>query len=366
MSSAEPSERSSPQRDRDDVPGTRDEANAEAEDQGRDGNALDRSVRRIDDIQARVPALALPFAVVRKFGDDDAGNLAALIAYYGFFSLFPLLLALTTILGFVLGNDPDLRRSIEDSALQQFPVLGDQLQHESLRGSWFALTVGLVGALWAGLGVVNAGQNAMNAVWDVPKVDRPNLVQRTLRGLLMLVVAGALLSLSGFLTGVGQAESGVSVVQVAAIVGSVVVNFALFAAGFRILTEADVSWRDVAPGAALAAVAWTALLMLGQWFVRSRIQGAEATYGTFAVVIGLLSWLYVASQITLFAAEVNVVLKRRLWPRSITNPPLREADERSFTQQAKEQERTPPQDITVDYDPGSRTGRDGSPGGTGG
>ena len=343
---------SAPTRDREpgDRPRTRDDANAEAERRRREGNPLERSVRWADDVQARLPVLAFPFAVVKKFGDDEAGSLAALIAYYGFFSIFPLMLALTTILGFVLGNDPELRQSIERSALQQFPVIGAQLQQESLRGSWIALTIGLVGAVWAGLGVVGAAQNAMNAVWDVPKVDRPNIVTRTLRGLLMLVVAAAFLVLSGFLSGVGQDGGGVSPLQIASIAGSFVVNFLLFAAAFRILTEADVSWRDVAPGAAIAAIAWTALLLVGQWFVRSRIQGAEDTYGTFAVVIGLLSWLYVASQITLFSAEVNVVLQRKLWPRSITNPPLREADERSFAEQAKEEERTPPQDITVDYD----------------
>jgi uncharacterized BrkB/YihY/UPF0761 family membrane protein len=136
----------------------------------------------------------------------------------------------------------------------------------------------------------------------------------------------------------------------------VIVNLVLFASAFRILTEADVSWRDVAPGAALAALAWTLLLLIGQWFVRTRIQGAENTYGTFAVVIGLLSWLYLASQITLFTAEVNVVLKKGLWPRSITHLRLREADERSFAEQAKEQERTPRQDITVGYDRPARGG----------
>jgi YihY family inner membrane protein len=233
-------------------------------------------------------------------------------------------------------------------------VIGGELRQDSLQGTWFALTVGLVGAIWAGLGVVSAAQNAMNSIWDVPKVERPNIVKRTLRGVLMLVVAGGFLVLSGFLSGIGQGGAGVSALQALAILGSVVVNFLLFASAFRILTAADVSWRDVAPGALLAAIAWTTLLLVGQWFVSSRIQGAKGTYGTFAIVIGLLSWLYIASQVTLFAAEVNVVLKKRLWPRSMTNPPLREADERSFAEQAKEQERTPPQDIRVDYDdPGS-------------
>jgi membrane protein len=343
---------------RNDEPSSTEAANAEAERERRDGNPLQKAIHAVDDTQARTPVLSVPLAVVKKFGDDDGGNLAALIAYYGFLSIFPLMLALTTIVGFLFQNDAQLRDSIKNSALQQFPVLGRQLQQQSLSGNWFALIVGLAGAVWAGLGVLNAAQNAFNAVWDVPRVDRPNLVARTVKGLLMLVVASAFLVLSGFLSGIGQAASGISALQLVSILGSVVVNFILFAAAFRILTTAEVSWRDVAPGAVLAAIAWTVLLLIGQWFVDSRIKGASNVYGTFAVVIGLLAWLYLASQMTLFCAEVNVVLKKRLWPRSITNPPIREADERSFARQAKEQERVPPQDVEVDYsdDPQHRTG----------
>jgi membrane protein len=341
---------------RNDEPSSVEEANAEAERQRQHGNPLQKAIHRVDDTQARTPVLSLPLAVVKKFGDDDGGNLAALIAYYGFLSIFPLMLALTTVLGFLFENNPDLRDSITNSALQQFPVLGPQLQQKSLSGNWFALILGLAGALWAGMGVLNAAQNAFNAIWDVPRVDRPNFVARTLKGLLMLLVAAAFLVLSGFLSGVGQGSNGVSALQVLSILGSVVVNFVLFAAAFRILTTADVSWKDVAPGAVIAAIAWTVLLLIGQWFVQSRIQGASNVYGTFAVVIGLLAWLYLASQMTLFAAEVNVVIDKHLWPRSITNPPIREADERSFARQAKEQERVPPQDVEVDYSDDARRG----------
>ncbi len=332
-----------------DQPSSTQEANAQAEQERRHGNPLQKVVHAVDDTQARTPILAFPLAVVKKFGDDDGGNLAALIAYYGFLSIFPLMLALTTVLGFLFENNSKFRDSITNSALQQFPVLGPQLQQKSLSGSWFALILGLAGAIWAGMGVLNAAQNAFNAIWDVPRVDRPNFIVRTAKGLLMLLVAAAFLVLSGFLSGVGQGSSGVSVLQVISIVGSIVVNFVLFAAAFRILTSADVSWGDVAPGAVVAAIAWTVLLLVGQWFVQSRIQGASDVYGTFAVVIGLLAWLYLASQITLFAAEINVVRAEHLWPRSITNPPIRPADERSFARQAKEQERVPPQDVEVDY-----------------
>jgi YihY family inner membrane protein len=340
-----------------DQPPSTHEANAQAERERSEGNPLQKTIHAIDAAQARHPLTAFPIAVVEKFGDDDGGNLAALIAYYGFLSIFPLMLALTTILGFLFQHDENLRQSIRNSALQQFPVLGKQLQQQSLSGNWVALIVGLFGALWAGLGVLNAAQNGFNAVWDVPRVDRPNIVTRTAKGLLMLVVAAGFLILSGFLTGIGQRTSGVSPLQMLSVIGSVVVNFILFAAAFRILTAADVSWKDVAPGALLAAIAWTVLLLIGQWFVQSRIQGASNVYGTFAVVIGLLAWLYLASQMTLFCAELNVVLKRHLWPRSITNPPIREADERSFARQAKEQERVPPEDVEVDYsDDRRRTG----------
>jgi hypothetical protein len=122
---------------------------------------------RVDHVQREHSFLALPFGVVKKFGDDRAGNLAALIAYYGFFSLFPLLLAFVSILGFVLSGHDSLRRKIQDSALSQFPVLGSQ-NLDKLGGSGVALAIGVIGLIWAGLGAMQATENAMNEVWDVP------------------------------------------------------------------------------------------------------------------------------------------------------------------------------------------------------
>src|SRR5207245_7039410 len=132
-------------------------------------------------------------AVFKKFGDDQAGKLAALIAYYGFFSLFPLMLVLVTVLGFLLGHNSGFANDILHSALSKFPIIGDQIRRNvhSLRGSGVALAVGVVGWVWGGLGVVQEAQNAMDEVWDVRRKQRPNFPKSRRRALVLLLVLGA-------------------------------------------------------------------------------------------------------------------------------------------------------------------------------
>ena len=151
---------------------------------------MGRLLRAVDEYQKRHAWLGFPVAVLKKFGDDQAGKLAALIAYYSFFSLFPLLLVLVTVLGFLLGSSSGFATDVEHSVLSKFPIIGGDLQRNvhSLRGSGGALVVGVVGLLWGGMGVVQAGQNAMDEVWDVPRKQRPNFVSSRLRGLLLLLV----------------------------------------------------------------------------------------------------------------------------------------------------------------------------------
>ena len=138
-------------------------------------------VRRFDRFQQRHKWSAVPIAVVKKFGDDQAGNLAALVAYYAFFSLFPLLLVFLTVLGFVLQGDPSAQESIRTSVLGQFPIVGEKLDVQALHGSAIALVIGLATSLWAGLGVTAAARNAFDPVWAVPFKYRPNFWQSKLR-----------------------------------------------------------------------------------------------------------------------------------------------------------------------------------------
>jgi YihY family inner membrane protein len=305
-------------------------------------------VRRVDEAHQRHPWIAFPVAVVKKFGDDQAGNLAALVAYYGFFSLFPLMLVFVTILGMALRGNPDLQQRIQQSALADFPVIGDQISQNvhSLSGSGPVLVIGIVLALWAGLGVMKSMQTAMNTVWNVPYRQRPNFFVSILKALLMLVVLGVVTVASAAAGAVG-AGSGNRLLGVLGLALSLGLNLVLFLLAFRILTTEDVSWGDVFPGAAVAAVTWTLLQAVGGYYVSHQLQGASETYGTFATVIGLLAWLYLGAQMTLVSAEVNVVRKRHLWPRSIVQPPLTGADKHALEHYAEQEERRPEEEVQV-------------------
>jgi membrane protein len=307
-----------------------------------------RPVRAFDSFQQRHRVLAFPVAVVKKFSDDQAGNLAALVAYYAFFSLFPLLLVFVTVLGFVLQGDPSARTAIEKSALSQFPIIGSQNFH-ALKGSTSALVVGIVGALWAGLGVTRAAQQAFDRIWAVPYKHRPNFIMTRLRGLMLLFVLGVLTIISTVVSGFPSAGGlhGVPL-TIAAFVLSILMNLVLFWAAFRLLTSASVATRCLLVGAVLAAIFWEILQVAGGLYVGHVLRHASVAYGTFGLVIGLLSWLYLGAQLTLYAAEVNVVRARRLWPRSLLEP-VTPADKETLKALAEVEERTDTEEIDVRF-----------------
>jgi YihY family inner membrane protein len=312
-----------------------------------------RLLRGADDLQQRHVWLAFPAAVVRKFADDRAGGLAALIAYYGFFSLFPLLLVLTTVTAYAVHWDPQLQRRIVDSAIAQFPVIGTQIRSSvgSITGNALALGFGIVASLWGGLAVLASVQSAMDEVWDVPRRERAALIARVVRGLATLLALGASVVAATVTAGVSASLGSSFLVLGAGLALSAVINVVTMAVVFRSLTTASVSWSDVAPGAVFAGVVWTILQAWGGYIVGRRVVGAGDVYGVFAIVIGLLSWLYLGAQLTVLAAEVNVVRRNRLWPRSFIPPPIGSEDERSLTLQAQEEEAVRGERVSVTFDP---------------
>jgi membrane protein len=313
--------------------------------------AVQGAVRRADKVQRRKPFLAFPLAVLKRFGEDRAGQLAALIAYYGFFSLFPLLLAFVTLSG-MLFEQSDMQDRLVDAALSQFPVIGDQLRAnlQSLPDKGVALALGIGGALWAGLAGIKAAQNAMDHVWDVPMKRQPNFPIAVLRAVLMLLTLGVFVLLASFLGGVAAgAEEAPIRVRLAGIAGTLSLNFLIFLVAYRVLTVEDVRWRDVFVGAVFAGIVWTVLQALGGFVIGHKLESAKETYGFFAVVIGLLTWIYLGAQVTLIGAEMNVVRTRRLWPRALDPQRMMEADERALRGHARVEERREEETVEAQF-----------------
>jgi membrane protein len=312
----------------------------------------------LDRFQRRHPAAGFPLAVVYKYVDDSGGYLAALIAYYGFVSLFPLLLLASTVLGFVLSGHPHLQQQILGSALHQFPVVGKQLgDPKHLGGGAVGLIVGILGSLYGALGVAQALQYAMNQAWRVPRNERPNPIKARGRSLVLLAAGGlAVLGTTVLSTlGIGGAGQFGAALRVAVLVASVVVNAGAFLLAFRVATARDVSVADIAPGAIGAAIGWQLLQTFGVVYVSHVVRHASATNGVFAAVLGLIAFLYLTAVMVVFCVEVNVVRVDDLHPRALLTPftdnvSLTAGDRQAYTDQATAQTSKSFQNVDVDFD----------------
>ncbi|MBN0042840.1 YihY/virulence factor BrkB family protein [Streptomyces actuosus] len=334
------------------------------------------ALRRLDAFQRRHHWLGMPLGVLYKFADDQGLFLAALIAYYGFVSLFPLLLLLVSALAVLLQNDPALQEQVLNSALRKFPVLGDQLRENihSLRGNGVALTVGVLGSLYGGLGVAQAVQHALNKIWGVPRHARPNPLHSRVRGLMFIgLLAVGLFVTSGVLATASFDEVfGLrvgSILRLVAVLAVIVVNAALLVLTVRILTRAQVTLRYVWVPALGGACAWQLLQWGGTYYVRNYVSGAGATYGMFAIVLGLLAWLYLGALVFVLTVETAAVHSHRLWPRSLLTPftddvRLSHADRRAYRSYAMAESFKGFQKVTVEFHtepfPGTNT-TDGPP-----
>ncbi len=314
---------------------------------------METLIRRVDKFQQRHGVLGFPFAILQKFGNDQAGSKAALIAYYGLFAIFPLLMLFTTILGYVLNNNDQLRKDLVDSALGSFPIIGPQLQSQvhTLTGNAFAVVIGSLLLLYGAIGLGLATQSAMNSVWNIPYVRWPSLPMRYLRGFAILALLAASTIGSTVLTGFATLTSHENVSRVLLLIGSLALNFVLILIAFMVMTAVRFRWRDVVLGAVLATVFWQTLQLIGSWYVGRELQHATDTYGFFGIVIVLLAWIYLGAQFFLLAAEINVVKRHGLWPRSITQPPLTAADRAVFERLAQMEVRRPEVEVRVEFTP---------------
>jgi membrane protein len=303
---------------------------------------------KADAAQRRRKPAAVAVATVKKFQEDQTTNLAAMIAFWAIFSIFPLFLVLVTVLGWVLPESD--KNNVLTHVSSLLPLLNTS-SIKGLSGQLWPLLLGLVTALWSGLGAVRTVQAAFNSVWEIPYHARPGLFQQIRRSLLALVLIGGGLVLTTFISGlVVSTTSGVNLGPAGRIAGYVVTiafDVGLFLAAFRVLTDREVSLRDVLPGAVFSGLVFFVLQQLSAFIISRHLHSAESTYGTLATVITILWWFYLQAIVTLLGAQLNVVLKDRLYPRALRHGPQTEADHRALQAYADERTYHPQEEVQV-------------------
>ena len=315
-------------------------------------NPIEKVTRRVDAFQQRHKATAFVFGLIKKYGDDNGGVLAANLAHSGFVSLFPLLLVLVTLLGLVAANDPAVRHQVLQAIAHQVPIIGHQLTgnaQELRRSSIIGLIVGLAVLIWGATGLAQAGLFTMMQVWNLPGPARPGYFPRLVRALVFLGVLGVGVVATTLLTSLGLYGHASGLLAVAGDVLVPATNVGMFFLSFRVLTPKGVPTRQLVPGAVLGGLVWTVAQALGAYVV-GHFRQTDAIYGAFGTVLVLVAWISLSVEITVYAAELNVVLARRLWPRSIVQPPLTEADRAVLAAQALQNQRRDEQRVQVSYD----------------
>ncbi len=315
-------------------------------------NPAEKAIRKVDATQRRFTPTAFVFGVVKKFGDDNGGVLVSNLAYSVFVAIFPLLLVLVTILGLVFASvDPSIKTEVLNAVAKQVPLIGNTLTgnvHQLKRASVIGLVIGLLGLIWGATGLAQAGLFTMEQVWNLPGPARPGYVPRLGRAVLFLCLLGAGVIVTTGLTSLDNYVFKGFGLDFLAVVVAAAFNAGMYLGAFRVLTPKGVPTRKLLPGAITGGILYTVLQLLGTWLVHHYLH-SDSVYGVFAMVLGLIAWIYLAVEVTVYSAEVNVVLARRLWPRAIVQPPLTEADRASMALQALQNQRRPEQHVEVTF-----------------
>ncbi|HEX5448167.1 MAG TPA: YihY/virulence factor BrkB family protein [Candidatus Saccharimonadales bacterium] len=315
---------------------------------------VDRLISKIDQYQKSHKWAGFVYAVIKKYGDDQGGYQAALLTYYGFLSIFPLLLAATSILQIILRSYPGLQHSIINHATNFFPVVGEQFQSNvhGLGSAGLVLVVSLLTTIWGAKGVADAFQYDMNRIWGVPRTERPGFPGKALKSLSVIFLGGIGLIVTAFLAGFASSIGRQTIFRVFSIIVSILLLFGIFWGVFKLglASSSKVNRHALLRSALTAAIGTEILQIAGGYLVTHELNNLKHLYGTFAATLGLLFWIYLQSRVVIYSAEVGVVYGKNLWPRSMDEHRLTDADKRVLSGLAKNERLVPPQKVDVEFE----------------
>jgi uncharacterized BrkB/YihY/UPF0761 family membrane protein len=289
---------------------------------------LRKVIGAVDRFQRRTPVVAVPYAVQKKFGNDNANLVVVALAWYGFTAIFPLLLVVVTVFQ-IIGA-----KSLGDTlvnTLQEFPVVGTNLKVVGKSpgdGSVIGLVVGLVGLLYGAQGVTQTAQLAMATVWNVPQYQRTGFLPRLGRSIAGLITIGGAFVINAFVSTYATGVTSNYAIRIPVLAGLLVVNIGLYFGAFTLLTAKVIGPRGLLPGAIAGGIIFTALITVGTGLITHELKNADATYGTFGTVIGIVAFLLLLAKLSMYAAELNPVLSRKLYPRALPMGEPTDADHR--------------------------------------
>lgn len=282
---------------------------------------MQKFIQRLDKFQSRHRLTAVTFAVIKKYGEDEAGRQAALLTYYAFLSLFPLLLVLTTLTEFISSSHSNLQATIIQGTTNYFPVLGAQLANHvhTLQKSGLALAIGIIFTIYGAHGVADVFQSSIQRIWRVPKSQRPGFPKSTLNSLYIILIAGIGFVVASLSIGwVGTAGHG-TVSQALTVIINLIIWSTLFILLLNISLPRHVPFKETKAAALTAAVGLVILQAAGAYIIHRELRHLDALYSYFALALGLLFWIYLQVQVLFYALELAAVRSHRLWPRSFTD-----------------------------------------------
>lgn len=283
-------------------------------------NPIEKLIQKIDKLQQKTVATGFVVAVIKRFGDENAGYLGALITYYGFLSLFPLLLVLTSILDIVASGNPEFQARVLDNVSSYIPILGEQLQQNitSPSGSGVALVAGLIFTFYGARGGADAFRHAVNSLWHTPKKQLLGFPNNYLNSFYITILGGIGLLASAALATYASSLGDYVVFQVLSLFVSLILLTLTFFTLFRLtVTKDGIHHSDLIIGSFMSAICILALQLIGSYILARQLKNLTNLYGTFALVLGLLFWIYLQVKLVLFSVVANIVQKYRAYPVSI-------------------------------------------------